>query len=456
MGRALALDVGSTRLKLAALDEAGALSVISSEAAPQVREDGLECDFDAEELDAAIARLFDSAGAPTTPPLPLGLACQRSSFLAWDGESGAPLTRAISWRDRRAQPWCDEQRSRAAWYEGFSGLRLSPHYLGPKLAVLARAGFFREHAGRDVRVGTLDSFLIARRRPRAERHTIDASMAARTLLFDVRAGDWSAEALEHVGVPRRVLPDLRASCGRDELLSSSQRVSAALSDQAAAFLAVAAPGAEDVLVNLGTGGFVLREVERFEPRAGYLCGPLLASAGAPTRWALEGTLNAGATGLEAIGGGGEPPQAHDATPDLFCAPENGVGAPHWRAELAPAYSRDVSALSPATRRRAFLEGLVFRVLELVDALDPARRAHIRLSGGVARDPFVAPALASLLGRDLEQLDDHESTLLGAARLAAGLAPYADPRRRRVSPSGGDWLRAKYERWLEWRADYLRA
>jgi glycerol kinase len=453
MWRALALDLGSTRLKLAALDERGALTVLASEPAPQVREAGLECDFDAEELDAAIERLLASAAALDRKPLPLGIACQRSSFLAWDATSGEPLTRVLSWRDRRAQSWCDEHRSRASWYEAFSGLRLSPHYLGPKLAVLARAGLFREHAGRDVRVGTLDSFVIARRRPRAERHTIDASMAARTLLFDVRAGAWNSDALAHVGAPRRALPDLRPSCGRNDALSESLHVAATLSDQAAAFLAVSAPGAGDVLVNLGTGGFVLREVERFEPRAGYLCGPLLANVDGTTRFALEGTINAGAAGLDAIGGKSEAPRARDDEPDLYCAPEDGVGAPHWRAELAPSYSRDVTALSPATRRRAFLEGLVFRVRELVDALDPSGRARVKLSGGVARDPFVAPALATLLARELEQLDDHESTLLGAARLAAGLAPFADPPRSVVRPTDAP-LRAKYERWLAWRAKYL--
>ncbi len=462
MWRALALDLGSTRLKLAALDERGALTVLASEPAPQVRETGLECDFDAEELDAAVERLLGHAAQLDREPLPLGIACQRSSFLAWDAATGEPLTRVLSWRDRRAQSWCDEQRSRAPWYEGFSGLRLSPHYLGPKLAVLARAGLFGESARestsaasrREVRVGTLDSFAIARRRPRAERHTIDASMAARTLLFDVRTGDWNPDALAHVGAPRRALPDLRPSCGRDEALSDSLKLTATLSDQAAAFLAVSAPGAGDVLVNLGTGGFVLREVERFEPRAGYLCGPLLANADGAMRWALEGTINAGAAGLDALGGASEPPRAHDDEPDLFCAPEDGVGAPHWRAELTPSFSRDVTALSPSARRRAFLEGLVFRVRELVEALDPSGRARVKLSGGVARDPFVAPALATLLGRELEMLDDHESTLLGAARLAANLAPFADPPRSAVRPTDAP-LRAKYERWLAWRANYLR-
>lgn len=445
---ALALDLGSTRLKLAALDADGRLTVLATRPAPATRESELECDFDALEFDATVAELLELARA-AAPRAPLGLACQRSTLVAWNATTREPLTRALSWRDRRAQAWCATQRAREAWLARYSGLRLSPHHFGPKLAVLAAAGLF---AGRDdVRVGTLESFVLARRAARL--HLTDASMAARTALFDARRGAWNPEALEWIGAPLDALACVAPSTGRDDELPSGLRVRASLADQAAGFLASARQGESNLLVNLGTGGFVLREVPSFEPREGFLCGPLMTTPDGATRWALEGTLNAGAPGLERIGGTSAAPGPSDPQPDVHCAPEDGVGAPHWRSDLGPRFSSD--ELTPTARRRAFLEGLVFRVRELVDALDPDAQCALALAGGVARDPFVAPALAALLERPLDVLDDHDATLLGAARLAVGLEACAAPACTRLSPAREHaWLRAKFERWLAWRAPWL--
>lgn len=449
--RAFALDLGSTRLKLAALDASGALEVLAAEDAPATREDGLECDFDAEALDAAVERLLAHA---RPLELPLAIACQRSTFVAWRARDRRVLGRALSWRDRRAQPWCETHAAHAEELTAMSGLRLSPHYLGPKLAVLARAGLFEGPGAENVRVGTLESFVIARRSPPDEAHVTDVSMAARTLLLDVRTNAWSRAALQLVGAPLSALPRVLPSVGRAHALAKAPCVRASLSDQAAAFLAVARPGASAVLVNLGTGGFVLRECEEFRVVRGYLCGPLLASPGEPTRWALEGTVNAGAAGLEQLGGASEAPQSVDPQPEVFCAPEQGLGAPHWRAERTLTFSRSARELTATQRRRAYLEGLLFRVAEIVDDLDPTARSSVLLSGGVARDPFVAPALAQVLARPLELLDEPESTLLGAARLAAGLPAFADPRRQLVAPTSAPWLLAKRARWRRWRDEWL--
>lgn len=445
---ALALDLGSTRLKLAALGADGTLSLLATRPAPTTRESELECDFDADEFDAAVGELLALARA-SAPRAPLGIACQRSTLVAWDASTGEALTRALSWRDRRAQAWCATQHGRAAWLAEYSGLRLSPHHFGPKLAVLAAAGLFAQQ--RDVRVGTLESFVLARRA--AHLHLTDASMAARTALFDVRRGAWNPEALRWVGAPLEALARLAPSAGRGDEILGGLRVSASLADQSAGFLASARDGANSLLINLGTGGFVLRELARFEPRPGLLCGPLMTARSGATRWALEGTINAGAAGLERIGGASAAPSASDPQPDLHCAPEDGVGAPHWRSDLGPRFSSEHS--TPQARRRAFLEGLVFRVRELVDALDPLAECALALSGGVARDPFVAPALAALLERPLDVLDDHEATLLGAARLAAGLEACAAPACTRIAPAREHaWLRAKFVRWLAWRAPWL--
>ena len=58
----------------------------------------------------------------------------------------------------------------------------------------------------------MDSYLIARLTSGA-RHVTDASNASRTLLFDIAAGQWSAELCELLRVPQRALPEVVPSTG---------------------------------------------------------------------------------------------------------------------------------------------------------------------------------------------------------------------------------------------------
>jgi hypothetical protein len=55
------------------------------------------------------------------------------------------------------------------------------------------------------------------------------------------------------------------------------------------------------------------------------------------------------------------------------------------------------------------------------------------------------------------LNEQETTLLGAARLAAGLEPFANPSTRIVERSeAGSYLAAKYFRWKNWLHELLAA
>jgi glycerol kinase len=46
---------------------------------------------------------------------------------------------------------------------------------------------------------------------RVVRHLTDASIASRTLLFNIQANDWDDELLELLDIPRGPLPEVRAS-----------------------------------------------------------------------------------------------------------------------------------------------------------------------------------------------------------------------------------------------------
>src|SRR5215217_353272 len=95
-----------------------------------------------------------------------GLDHQGESVLAWDAETGRPLTPVVTWQDKRSQEILDrlESDGRADEVRDRSGMPLDPYFSAGKLTWLL------EHddgvaAARDagtLRLGTVDSFLCDR------------------------------------------------------------------------------------------------------------------------------------------------------------------------------------------------------------------------------------------------------------------------------------------------------
>ena len=94
----------------------------------------------------------------------IGLACQRSTCLLWDRQTGEPLTDALSWQDRSQAERVEAIEEHAVTVAERTGLRLSPYYSAPKLAALLETtdgGGARAEAGELV-AGTLDAYLVHR------------------------------------------------------------------------------------------------------------------------------------------------------------------------------------------------------------------------------------------------------------------------------------------------------
>ena len=163
---------------------------------------------------AAARQALARAGDP--PVSSLGITNQRETAVVWDRGTLAAPRRAIVWQDRRTARICEALRE--AGHEprvtALTGLRLDPYFTGTKLTWLAEhdPGTWRGLADGSLACGTVDSYLIARMTAGA-RHVTDASNASRTLLFDIGAGQWSAELCDLLRVPQRALPEVVPSTG---------------------------------------------------------------------------------------------------------------------------------------------------------------------------------------------------------------------------------------------------
>jgi glycerol kinase len=451
--KAIGLDLGSTRFKLGLLYDGGRLDVLRSIPAPRLAGEGLlQYGDPADFLDAA-SELLDAA-ADRWPGLPLGLVSQRSTFTAWDKMTGDSLVPMISWRDRRAADWCAAHSAHASLVMDRTGLPLSPHYVGPKIAAL-RAGdadLSTALNGENILIGTLDAWLTWHW-SRAASYQTDLTMAARTAMVDIAECKWCEELLDLYQVSHSALPDLTSTDGHDVALSNGLRMTASIADQASGALAVLEPNENAALVNFGTGAFVLCPAKNGRVRRrGYLTAPIFFGADHATRFVLEGTINGAGPALDQFAPGPTQLPREDACVDGFAIPDQtGLGSPHWRPEFGLTLSDAARGLAPSGKRRVVMEGLLFRVFEiLLDLGDGSLPDRVLISGGLVRDSAIGQGLASLLNKPVERLNTPETTLLGAARLAAGLNPFANPETHRFEPGeAGTYLGEKFPRWRRW-------
>lgn len=457
---AIALDLGTTSIKAGLLSGDGILGRVVTRAAPGVAADGGRYESDALAYAAAAEEVLAECLAQTTARPPLGLCSQRSSFLIWERASGRPVTPLISWQDDRGAESCEALRGREGVIRDLAGLPLTPYYLAPKLRVLLHENpSWRERlVSGEWLLGTLDAFLIWRWT--GGRHYLtDASMAARTLLMDIDSQQWSPVLCELFDVPRRVLPEIRPSAGWALQLDNGLVLRASVSDQSAALVASIATGQPEALVNLGTGGFIIRYLPqgRGAP-GGYLRTLVWQDGTGRAHFASEGTLNSIAAALA--------PYAVDACrvedlaqDDIFCLAEpSGLGAPYFRKEVGLTFSAPVDRL-PAQRVAALLlEGIIFRVARILEDLHREFGIErVYLSGGLSGLPCLQQGIARCAPFAVTyRLPQADTSLAGAAQLAAEVPLAGDRRAEKIDASRlvlG--LPEKYARWKVWLDGLLR-
>ena len=392
---------------------------------------------------AACRQALDRAGDP--PVRCVGLTNQRETAVVWDRVTLAAPRRAIVWQDRRTARICAQLRE--AGHEprvaALTGLRLDPYFTGTKLTWLAEhepadlAGPGRRHAG----LGTVDSYLIARMTAGA-RHVTDASNASRTLLFDIQAGEWSAELCDLLRVPPRALPEVVPSTGvaavtdPGAFLGLDLPVAGLAGDQQAALFGQACFSPGDTKCTYGTGSFVLANTgpDIVRSAAGLLSTVAWMDGSGQLTYALEGSVFVtGAAvqwlrdGLGLLDHAAQSEALARSVPDsggvVFVPALTGLGAPDWDPDARGAVFGITRGTTRAHLVRATLEAIAFEVRDVAAVLTEATGRHgrvLRADGGASANDLLMQMQADQLQLPVERPVVGETTALGAAFLA-GLA-----------------------------------
>jgi len=345
--------------------------------------------------------------------------------LAWDRATGRPLTRAISWQDRRSAGVCARLSKHAALLANITGLPLDPYFAAPKMTWL------REHYTDSGVVTTTDTWLLARL---GADYVTDAATASRTMLLDLDAVDWSAEACAVFGIDRSSLPavaDCAGIAGETAAFGRALPVAGLAVDQQAALLAERCFEPGQAKCTYGTGAFLLATTGEHAVRSSaglsasvawrvpgataYCLDGQVYSAGAAVSWLMDVGILADPSELDAIGG-----TVRDGAGVVFVPALAGLGAPHWRPDARGAFLGLTLGASRAHLIRAAIDGLAGSVALLARSVagDLNRPlTTLRVDGGLTRSAVLLQAQADLLQIPVEVCRLPDATALGVAALA---------------------------------------
>jgi glycerol kinase len=269
MKHILALDQGTTSSRTIVFDHSGSVVATAQQEFRQIFPKPGWVEHDANEvwatqLHTARAAL-EQARLTASDIAAIGITNQRETTVVWDRDTGAPIHNAIVWQDRRTAGACDRLKARGfgPLIKRKTGLVIDAYFSGTKLEWLLRnvpGARAKAKAGK-LAFGTIDSWLIWNLTG-GRVHVTDPSNASRTMLFNLKTGDWDEQLLKLFGVPRSMLPTVGSSSevyGETTLLGGGGRIPIAgiAGDQQAALFGQACTQPGMVKNTYGTGCLIL-------------------------------------------------------------------------------------------------------------------------------------------------------------------------------------------------------
>ena len=379
-------------------------------------------------------------GAQASDIAAIGITNQRETTIIWDKHTGKPIHNAIVWQDRRTADICEALKTSghepALTHK--TGLLLDPYFSGTKVKWLLEnvEGAKAKAGAGDLLFGTVDCYLIWRLTG-GKVHATDATNAARTMLYNIRNGQWDKEICALLDIPMAMLPDVR-DCDGDfgkttaDLFGAPIAIRGVAGDQQAATVGQACFEPGMMKSTYGTGCFALLNTgAQLVQSKNRLLGTIAYQFDGVTTYALEGSIFiAGAAvqwlrdGLGVIKDAGQTQvlaQNADDRQNVILVPAfTGLGAPYWNANCRGAVFGLTRGTGPAEMAKAALESVGFQTRDLLEAMQAdwqSTDAVLRVDGGMAASDYTMQFLSDILGAKVDRPTALETTALGVAWIA---------------------------------------
>lgn len=416
----LALDQGTSGSKAIVVDDDGIHAIVEKPITlKHLSTDAVE--QDPEELYSSIVDAGREAIAQAGKPIDgVALANVGETVLAWDPETGEPLTPCINWMDKRSKDIVDRLADKADRIHELTALVLDTYFAAPKLA------WVRENLTTEGVVTMTDAWLAYRL---TGEFVSDTSTASRSLLLDIDRVEWSEELKEIFGLQNEPMPRLVASdeiVGTTSVFGGDIPVGGLMVDQQAALLAESCLDRGDSKCTYGSGAFLFvnlgDEAHRFDTglttsvawtlrgRTVYCADGQVYTAATAVRWMRDLGIIDDAKDLDRV--------AADDSGGVLCGPSfAGLAAPWWRSDAGAFLTGMRLATGKGEVVRAMLEGISAQVAELAGLIAKegnAPLARLKVDGGLTHSKVLMQIQADLLQVPIDTYPSAHATALGVA------------------------------------------
>lgn len=436
----LGIDTSTTGSKALLIDEQGQLAGIASSPHTLHTPRPLWSEQDPQEwwqaVSASIRQVLEKAGVGGEHIAAVGLTGQMHGLVLLD-EQGNVLRPAILWNDQRTQSQCDEIHRRVGKekFIQITGNVALTGFTAPKILWVRENEPEVYARGRHV---LLPKDYI-RYRLTGE-YAMDKADGAGTVLFDLKARDWSREVLDTLEIESAWMPrtfegpdftgHVSAEAATATGLKAGTPVAAGGGDQAAQAVGVGAVEPGVIGLTVGTSGVVFATTPSalIEPE-----GRLHAFCHAvPGMWHFMGVMLSAAGSLQwyrdtltpDVRFGDLVKEAESVPPGseglLFLPYLSGERTPHPDPLARGAFVGLTLRHGRAHLTRAVLEGVAFGLKDSFSLIQEAGLGElhqVRASGGGIQSPLWRQILADILEAELVTVNSTEGAAYGAALLA---------------------------------------
>jgi glycerol kinase len=443
----LALDQGTTSSRAMLFDRQGNIVSVAQKEFRQIYPQPGWVEHDPQEIwstqAGVAAEAVTRAGVNGTSIAAIGITNQRETTIVWDRDTGQPIYNAIVWQDRRTAGLCDQLKAQGLEEKvrAKTGLPIDAYFSATKVRwILDNVEGAREKAKQGkLAFGTVDSWLVWNFTKQAL-HITDVTNASRTMLFNIHTMQWDNDLLEALGIPRSMLPEVRASSeiyGNTvtTVFASKIPIGGIAGDQHAALFGQMCTKSGMVKNTYGTGCFLVmntgeKPIEsknnlvttiawKIGDEVNYALEGSIFIAGAVVQWLRDGLgIIKSASEIEALAASVEHCDGVYLVPAFA-----GLGAPHWNPRARGTLFGVTRGTTSAHIARAALDSIAYQSLDVLKAMEAdsgIKIGELRVDGGACANNLLMQFQSDLLGVAAVRPRISETTALGAAYLA-GLA-----------------------------------
>ncbi|HUT85411.1 MAG TPA: FGGY family carbohydrate kinase [Elusimicrobiales bacterium] len=426
----ITLDLGTSSVKCSLIDSCGKiLNIIQKPLTIRLPKTGW-VEYDAKQLLNTPLELLDETikSAPKDLQISgIGVASQRSTIVLWDKKSGEPLCPVLSWQDGRAAAELSKVSFSQEEIHKITGLYKTPYYSASKISWCLKNYEEVKSAYQkgDLLCGALPTYLIWKL-TEGKTFAIDATLAQRMLLFDIKKLCWDKKLLDAFGIDENILPEITPSV-KEFGTYKGIAILAMIGDQQAALVGVGAISEGLAALNYGTGAFLLANTgTKLLDVQGLLSSVNAQIAKEKITYSLEGTVNSAGSmfdWLKLLGFDLDIKKIDDycnnsQTNPMVLPALGGLGAPFWDFNTSVTFT----GLTPQTKKediaKASLQGIAFLVAIIAMSMKKSNvnLKEIRASGGLAESKYLLSFQSDLLHTPVIKMYQEQTTLLGAAYL----------------------------------------